>query len=631
MLQTIREHTQGWIASTVIAIIILTFALWGIHSYFVGGGNNNVVAQVGDVEIQREQLNVAYERLRREAQSRHGTAAINTKDESGLKDRALQNLIDIEVLTQASIKQGFRISDLQVDNYLESMPEFQENGHFSLERFQKILSSSMLNTGEFLRIIKISLLIEQPKLGITLSAFALPNEAKDTIALVNQERDIDYINIPLSYFLAKATTVTPQRIKAYYDQHQQDFMTPERVNIEYLELSLKDLAAQIHPSDADLEHFYNENINTYIQPTAWKISSITIPIKTTSAANAQIDEAKAKNVALGVLQALKQGKDFASLAQTYNKNKSSSSDWLTLNKVPNEWQKAVTNLTKKGQTAAVIKTNEGFVILKATDIKESKIQPFTQVKTKVLESYARLHAEEKLAELRDQLASITYEHPESLTNAASSLNLKVKSSELFTKEKGGNDISQHKKIREISFSNDVLNLQNNSDVIQLNPETLIVLRVKSHIVPTLMPLKDLAKQIEDKLKTQDANELAEKLSNEFKTKLQTGTDPNVLATANKFNWDKLGYVSRYATKVDSAILDAAFRLPHPSQSKIVYGVARIPTGYAIIALKGIKDGSLTDSQEVKVFQEQVQNSDGILEYELYKQSQTKNTKIKIPS
>ena len=59
--------------------------------------------------------------------------------------------------------------------------------------------------------------------------------------------------------------------------------------------------------------------------------------------------------------------------------------------------------------------------------------------------------------------------------------LPIKTSELFTKDKAGKDISQFKKVRDTAFSNDVLNLQNNSDVIQFNPETVIVLRVKSHV------------------------------------------------------------------------------------------------------------------------------------------------------
>src|SRR5687767_8060635 len=126
MLQTIREHTQGWIAGIIITIIILSFALWGIHSYFVGGINNTNVAEVNGTDITKEQLTVAYERLRRQFQIQYGiNNPITAKDETSLKDRALQALVDIEVLKQSSTEQGFRVSNRQIDNYLHSMPEFQ--------------------------------------------------------------------------------------------------------------------------------------------------------------------------------------------------------------------------------------------------------------------------------------------------------------------------------------------------------------------------------------------------------------------------------------------------------------------------------------------------------------------------
>src|SRR3990167_7273489 len=279
MLQTIREHTQGWIAGVIISLIILSFALWGIHSYFIGGGSSNIVAEVNGVEITREQLTVAYERLRRQIQAQYGSNnPITSKDEAILKDRALRALIDIEVLKQASTEEGFRISDRQIDNYLKGMPEFQIDGLFSIERFREILSSTLLTTSEFLDLIKTSLLIDQPKLGVLFTSFALPYEVAYTISLVNEERNIQYLNIPLQYFLLQPIKISSEKIKAYYDKNQNDFMTPELVNVEYVELSMKDVATNIDPTDVILKNFYNENINSYTQATAWKLADIEIPV-----------------------------------------------------------------------------------------------------------------------------------------------------------------------------------------------------------------------------------------------------------------------------------------------------------------------------------------------------------------
>src|SRR3990167_1439689 len=415
MLQTIRDHTQGWIAGTIITVVILSFALWGIHSYFVGGSNDRIVASVNGIDIPRERLTVAYERLRRQVQMQYGAnQSITTKDEAALKNQALQALIDIEVLKQASVHQSFLISNQQVDAYLQNIPEFQINGHFSVGRFQELLASTMLSTNEFLDLIKTTLLIDQPKLGIIFTSFALPQEIKDTIALVNQSRDIKYVNIPQQIFLSQVMMIPEERIKQYYTAHKIDFMTPEQVNIEYIMLSQKDLASKVNPSDSVLKNSYNENINSYTQPMKWKLADIQILVSEDSS---QEDIVKAQNKANAVLVALKNGESFSKLASIYSHHLNAQ-QWIILNDVPLELQKAVSQLNKKDELSNLIKTNKGFVILKVFDVQAPQVQTFDQVKNKVKEAYARQYAEEKFAELREQMANLTYEHPDSLQFAA---------------------------------------------------------------------------------------------------------------------------------------------------------------------------------------------------------------------
>jgi len=328
--------------------------------------------------------------------------------------------------------------------------------------------------------------------------------------------------------------------------------------------------------------------------------------------------------------ALKNGESFSKMAHVYSQNLTAQ-EWMTLNQVPAELQKGVADLNKQGQLSDPIKTSKGFVIVKVVDIKEPQIQTFETVKEKIKEAYVRQRAEEKFAELRDQLANITYEHPDSLQPAAKALGLSIKTSDLFSRDKAVNDIAQNKKVREAAFSNDVLNLQNNSDVIQLNSETAIVLRIKSHIASTLLSLKDLYKQIEDKLKTDEAGIRTAQFAHDLATKLEAGEDPIRLMGSHQLIWNKTGYIGRYSTKVDPAILDTAFRLPHPDvlKRKVTYGIAKLPSGYAVIALKAVLDGIVADQKQYDIFAEQVQNSEGVLEYQLYKQSQMSKANIKI--
>jgi peptidyl-prolyl cis-trans isomerase D len=135
MLQSIRDRTQGWIAGVIISLVILSFALWGIHSYIEGYSNTDIIAKVGGVNITKRELSAAYERVRRQTQVNNTNGSVSEGTENNLKQRALEALINIQVLKQASINENYKISIHQVDNYLESMPEFQVNGQCSPPRY----------------------------------------------------------------------------------------------------------------------------------------------------------------------------------------------------------------------------------------------------------------------------------------------------------------------------------------------------------------------------------------------------------------------------------------------------------------------------------------------------------------
>src|SRR3990167_10957438 len=151
MLQSIRDHTQGWIAGIIISLLILSFALWGIHSYLGNDGGSSLVAKVNGIEITKNQLAVAYERLQRQLQMQ---GALSEQAETNLKERALKMLINIQVLKQASLNADYRITSEQIDSFLQSMPEFQVNGEFSLARFQQALAATLFTASDFVDLIK---------------------------------------------------------------------------------------------------------------------------------------------------------------------------------------------------------------------------------------------------------------------------------------------------------------------------------------------------------------------------------------------------------------------------------------------------------------------------------------------
>lgn len=622
MLQSIRDRTQGWIAGIIISILILTFALWGIHSYIASVGTNPNVAKVNGVEITKPQLAAAYERLRRQQQLQYNASLT----EANLKNQALQSLINITILQQASLNEGYRISARQINNFLTGMSEFQVNGQFSATRFQQVLNSSLLSTADFYDLIKTTLLIDQPRLGLIFTSFALPNEVAESSGLVEQERNLFYISIPLQYYAKESFTIPDALIQAYYQKHLNDFKTKEQVSIEYLELSINGLMTKLQPSESELQQYYNENNNLFMESPRWKLESIQVPFNPNATPEAI---QQAQNKIKMIYQKAQTGIDFAKLARDYGitNNKDNAQNWVALNQLPKEIQNEIVHSTKVGDITSPIQTKQGFIIYKIKDYAVGTVLSFEKAKTAVKDAYTRQKAEEQFANLRETLANLTYEHPDSLAEAAKELGLTIQETNLFSKD---DTTAVDDKLRAAAFNNEVLNLQNNSDLIQKSSDTVAVIRIKQHVPATVLTLNAVKNQIIQKLTAQEINAKTLALASNIKIELQKNRNGQQLANQYHLTLTNLGFIGRHSSKVDSSILNTAFAMPIPqSAQQMTYAIAKTPEGYAIIGLKSLKKGSLTNTDQYRVFAEQIQNTQGLLEYGLYKQSLINNAKVKV--
>lgn len=263
MLQTLHNKIQGWFAGTIMGLIAIAFALWGIQNYLGRGGNSNAIAKVNGKIITEQQLNSIYERMRQSLQGHSNSAlALNQAAQAQLKQKALQQLITTQVLSDAALKQGYLISPAQMDDVIMQLSPFQVNGQFSPERFQQVLNALGYSQDQFVADLGRTLLVNQMQTGILASSLALPNESQKALALIDQKRDISFAIIPAEKFLNNVE-ISSNDINHYYQQHQDDFKTPEKVSIEYIELLADQLGQNIHFDSRELQQNYQDNISSY--------------------------------------------------------------------------------------------------------------------------------------------------------------------------------------------------------------------------------------------------------------------------------------------------------------------------------------------------------------------------------
>lgn len=634
MLQLIRDKSQGWLAWIIVIGVCLTFALWGVHSYLYSSAAQNVVAKVAGVKITRQQLSITYNQMKREQQLQLGANYVpSAKSDKLLKQAALQALISAVVLHKAAVSDGFRVAPELVEALLARMPIFQVNGVFSQAKFEQYVNSFLYSTDSFLAQLHNMILVNQLKDGIMATAFLLPSEVDQTIKLVNQKRSFKYLIIPSKRFAA-TVHIPHATINNYYKQNIAKFSLPEKVSIQYLQLSVKDLMQKIQPSAAQLQQFYNNNITAYTKPKRWRLSYLMI--KVSPHADKNVQSVAQKNVQ-AIVAKIKQGMAFSTLLKEYSTSthaniSSGEWPWMVAMQLPASVRKALLNLKTKGDISTPVKIQQGYIFLQLQGTQPQKILPYKTVKTKVLQAYRQQNAEQQFASLRDQLANITYENPDSLKSAAKQLNLPIRTTQLFTKNGSKTGITANPNIVTAAFSDNVLVQKNNSDPIDLNSSSVVVLRVKHHVAAKVKPLTQVKPHIIAIITKKITAQKAHNLGQQILAKLKLGQSAIYLAGKFKLKWHKATNLVRHATtNIDPEILTAAFNIVRP---KVRYalassGVALHSGDYVVIILHNVDArGVILSAAKRHVFQEAATNRLGLLEYQLYAHGLMQQAKIK---
>lgn len=273
MLQTIRDKTQGVIATIIVGVITLTFAIWGIHYYLEESKSTTVVVEVNGAKLTQD----TFDRLLRRDQRLWSMTQPNTPMSDALQQKIQQATIEewvqTTLLTEAAKKARFLVSPQILQDTLMNLEIFQQNGQFSPALYQQRIDAMGFTPEEFQKNLQDQLLIDQVRYGLLKSDFILPNELQGIISTVYQTRDIGYVVIPQKSFISNVV-VKSQDIQSYYQQHQADFMDPEKIKIDYLQITPQDLKQKVTVSDKDIQAYYQTHTELQSKPLSQVKSGI---------------------------------------------------------------------------------------------------------------------------------------------------------------------------------------------------------------------------------------------------------------------------------------------------------------------------------------------------------------------
>lgn len=585
MLTKIRDKAHGIFAQVMLIGMCVAFGLWGINNY-TDSSKEAGVASVGDKTFYQQDVNKAYEQYSQQFQ---GMGI----DEQSLKGQALEKLISDEVLLQYVRKQGLVATDNDTREFIKTLPYFQVNGKFNDGQYKALLNSQKMTSNEFVNRIKNALIMEQFQGGIVNSSFATDYDVDSFFKIQNQQRDVDTLTIAIPSLTEQPSEAD---IASYYQQHQAQYQIPEQLSIEYVELSLAELAKKVAVTDEKLKVFYDEQKDSYTTPERRKISHILFVV------NDKVDDKTALEKALKAKQDLAT-KDFATVAKEVSDDKLTAKTGGDLGlfnagSMEKPLEDAATTL-KLNEVSNPVKSKFGYHLITVTELVAGDIKPFDSVKEEVTKAYQKAQAETGFYESGETLTAMSFEHPDSLQAVADTLGLTVQKSTLFTKNKG-EGIAAEDKIRGVAFSEEVLQ-GNNSTPIELGSDRLVVLRQLEHKEATARDLNAVKTDIIAALLADKAKLQAVTQAKQIVARLQAGESMEAIATEQKLSIKKVTGLSRNKPQLPEPLTDAIFKAAKPVGDKPSVVIVPLPTGeQVIISVTKVTTGIISDDDKKKL-------------------------------
>ncbi len=525
MLEAIRERAQGWIAKVILGLLVIPFALWGIDSYFSGGGQEPPAAEIDDAQIsQREFIKT----LKDQEQALGGKV-----EDKALRQQVMDQLVNTRVLSMAAGKAGFSVLDPQIQAVLAGVEIFQENGKFSEARMDSWLRSRGMSRGELPAMIGQDLLLKQVQIGYGEGALAAKPMVERLARLLSQQREINEAAFDAKSH-ANAVKIDDKAVEADYQARQKDYTTPVQARAQYVVLSQTLLEEGIQVGDEQVRKHYEANAARFQEPEQRRAAHILIKVdEGADAKSRQAAKARAEQL---LAEAVKTPSKFADLARQHSQDPVSGAQGgdlgaFTRDMMVKPFADAVWSM-KPGEIRGLVESQFGYHIIRLDKVVVGAKLGFDVVKDEIRRELRQQEAQRRFVESAERFSNLVYEQPDSLEPAAKEFGLKLEESGWLAKGQTAQPaILANPRLMDSLFSEDALAKRQNIEAIEVAPNTLVAARVIEHRPAGLLPLADVAGDIRARLAREAARKLAIEAGRKALEAARSGQGPAVTFSA----------------------------------------------------------------------------------------------------
>jgi peptidyl-prolyl cis-trans isomerase D len=380
----------------ICAAMVIAFVPGGLGDNITGTPGKGIVAKVSGEDITVEQVKEAARNMAQQQAQQYGQNAAMLMPFllQQATQRAADQLIDREALLAEAQHMGLKATPQEVKDELQHgryASIFFPGGNFIGDaEYRGLLQQHNLTPLMFEDNVGKEIIIGKLQALITGSASV-------SDAAIRQEFTKQNTKVKFEYAVLKEDDIkkglhpTVEELKAYYDSHLKNYANsvPEKRKVKYFVLDNSKVQGAVQVTHDDLQVYYNQHRDEYRVPEQIKVSHIWIKMplpgpdgkiddKAVGAAQARADD---------LLKQLQNGAKFEDVAKkssedTGSANVGGSLGWIGKSQMGAEFEKAASALPK-GKISGVVKTLDGFHIIRVDDKQDAHMKTLDEVKAEI--------------------------------------------------------------------------------------------------------------------------------------------------------------------------------------------------------------------------------------------------------
>jgi len=563
MFDFIRTHRR-WMQFILLILILPSFVFVGVQGYASFIDKEPEVAVVGGESISRQEFDWALrnqlEQYRAMLGGQFDASALDTAE---LRTALLNRLIDQRVIVRAATDGRLMVSDEALRRMIAARAEFQENGRFSPERYREFLRGRGMDAPMFESGLRSDMILARVLEPVGASN-TLPLEVAQRFQAALDERRTVRTRVFAAQDYRAQVQVDDAAIKVWYDAHQAELEIPAHVRAEYVVLDASAAAQDVTLKDADVAAYYEQNKSRFGQPERRRASHILI------AGTGEASRTKAEAIAK---QAAERPEEFAELARTDSQDSGSAAQggdlgWITHGMLAAPIEQAIFGLSS-GQVSGVIESQYGFHVVRVTEIEAEKVKSLAEVRSQIEAEIRQQLASARYAEMASKLTDLVYDQRDGLQAVTDALGLALRTADgiardgLLSVEQVGEGAASASpdaerlndpRVRQALFSPEVQRDRLNSGVIELDPGTLIVVRVADVQAAHVPELATVAERVRQSLIDEQAQQAAHAAGEAFLKAAQADATVGLADMSAP-----LAVSRREPAELSQNVLDAAMR------------------------------------------------------------------------